>query len=573
MGSIERGEIRLDSPASHGLHPERRNRLPWELEVGSWKLIAALIIACAELSSAQHYEHPLPADFNEPIRLYTTGLGTFTRPISSSNAEAQSYFNQGFQLMYGFAKVEAGRSFREAQKRDPDCAICYWGEAWAWGPYVNGRMTAAHAGRAHAAIQKAVALADQHANPKEQALIRAMSLRYPQPSAGAGSKDPALRATAMIDQAGPSDLAYADAMARVAAAYSDDLDVATLYAEALFLLLPRPSAFPVDDPTVTRVLAVLEGALKRDVKHPGACHLYIHMTELTPEPQRAVACAEYLGNSIPGASHINHMPAHVWTKVGRWGDAVAASLQAWQSDQKAAKGEGFLTYPAHDLHMLVYAASWDGQSSVALQAARGFTRLTDDPMLHALVLVRFGRFQEVESLGPRPANELSAGMWDFAHGYAALRRGDLGTARTFLERLQNASVTSKSMFRVHRVGALLGLVSEILDGEIALAGGYISGAITAFYRAAVQDGMTVDDPEPLPFAVRHWLGAALVQAKRFSEAERVYREDLARHPHNGWALVGLQQALRGQGRPTREVDEELRKSWARADVRISASRF
>lgn len=522
---------------------------------------------------AQHYEHPLPADFNEPIRLYTTGPGTFTRPISSSNAEAQAYFNQGFQLMYGFAKAEAGRSFREAQKRDPDCAICYWGEAWAWGPYVNGRMTSAHAGRAHAAIQKAVALADQHANPKEQALIRAMSLRYPQPSAGAGSNDPALRATATIDRAGPSDRAYADAMARVAAAYSDDLDVATLYAEALFLLLPRPSAFPVDDPTVTRVLAVLEGALKRDVKHPGACHLYIHMTELTPEPQRAVACAEYLGNSIPGASHINHMPAHVWTKVGRWGDAVAASLQAWQSDQKAAKGEGFLTYPAHDLHMLVYAASWDGQSSVALQAARGFTRLTDDPMLHALVLVRFGRFQEVESLGPRPANELSAGMWDFAHGYAALRRGDPGTARTFLERLQNASVTAKSMFRVHRVGALLGIVSEILDGEIALAGGYISGAITAFYRATVQDGMTVDDPEPLPFAVRHWLGAALVQAKRFSEAERVYREDLARHPHNGWALTGLQQALRGQGKPTREVDEALRASWSRADIEISASRF
>ena len=518
---------------------------------------------------AQHYEHPLPADFNEPIRLYTTGLGTFTRPISSSNAEAQAYFSQGFQLMYGFAKVEAGRSFREAQKRDPDCAICYWGEAWAWGPYVNGRMTAAHAERASAAIQQAVALAGKHANMKEQVLIRAMSVRYVKPATGSSA---GASQTPMAP--GPSDRAYADEMARVAAAYPDDLDVATLYAEALFLLLPRPRAFPVDDPTVSRVLTVLEGALKRDVKHPGACHLYIHMTELTPEPQRAVACAEYVGNSIPGASHINHMPAHVWTKVGRWGDAVAASLQAWQSDQKAAKGEGFLTYPAHDLHMLVYAAAWDGQSSVALQAARGFTRLTSDSMLHSLVLVRFGRFPEVESLGPRPDNDLSGGMWDFAHGYAALRRGDMGTARAVLERLQNASVTTKSMFRTHSVGGLLAIVAEILDGEIALAGGHLSGAITAFYRAAVlEGGSTVDDPEPLPFAVRHWLGAALIQAKRFSEAERVYRDDLARHPHNGWALVGLQQALRGQGKPTREVDEDLRQSWARADVKIAASRF
>ena len=514
----------------------------------------------AASASAQHYEHPLPADFSEPIRLYTTGLGTFTRPISSKNAEAQAYFNQGFQLMYGFAKVEAGRSFREAQKRDPDCAICYWGEAWAWGPYVNGRMTAAHAERAYAATQKANALADKHANPKEQVLIRAMSARYAE----------------RFDQARQADrdLAYANEMARAAKRYPDDVDVATLYAEALFLLLPRPRVFPVNDPTVSRVLAVLEGALKRDVRHPGACHLYIHMTELTPEPQRAVACAEFLGNSIPGASHINHMPAHVWTRVGRWGDAVRASLQAWQSDQKAAKGEGFLTYPAHDLHMLVFAASWDGQSSVALQAARGFTRVTSDPMLHALALVRFGRFQEIESLGPRPAGEIPAGMWDFAQGYAALRRGDAGAARRFAEPLRKAASSSTSTFRVHPASFLLGIVSGILDGEVALAGGNAAAGISALTRAVtLQDGLLIDDPAPFPFAARHWLGAALVEEKRFAEAERVYREDLVRHPHNGWALVGLQQALRGQGKPSREVDDDLRASWARADVKISASRF
>jgi hypothetical protein len=370
------------------------------------------------------------------------------------------------------------------------------------------------------------------------------------------------------------DLAYANAMARVAASYPDDLDVATLYAEALFLLLPRPRVFAVDEPTVSRVLTVLEGALKRDVRHPGACHLYIHMTELTPEPQRAVPCAEHLGSSIPGASHINHMPAHVWTRVGRWGDAVRASLQAWQSDQKAAKGEGFLTYPAHDLHMLVFAASWDGQSSVALQAARGFTRVTSDPMLHALALVRFGRWQDIGSLGPRPGSEIPAGLWDFAHGYAALRRGDGAAARTFADTLRRTAASSSSTFRVHRASSLLGIVSGILDGEIALAGGDSAAAIGALTRAVtLQDGLLIDDPAPLPFAARHWLGAALLGAKRFAEAERVYREDLARHPHNGWALVGLQQALRGQGKPARGVDEELRTAWARADVKIGASRF
>ena len=525
------------------------------------RLVGSLLVVVSAIQpGAQHYEHPLPADFDEPIRLYSTGLGTFTRPISSKNAEAQAYFNQGFQLMYGFAKVEAGRSFREAQKRDPDCAICYWGEAWAWGPYVNGRMTAAHAERAYAAIQKAAARAGAHVSPNERALIRAMGERY------AERFDPARQAD--------RDLAYANEMARVAASHPDDLDVATVYAESLFLLLPRPRVFAVDDATVSRVLTVLEGALKRDVRHPGACHLYVHMTELTPEPQRAVACAEYLGNAIPGASHLNHMPAHVWTRVGRWGDAVRASLQAWQSDQKAAKGEGFLTYPAHDLHMLVFAASWDGQSSVALQAARGFTRVTSDPMLHALALVRFGRFQETENLGPRPANEIAAGMWDFAQGYAALRRGDRAVARKFAELLRKTAASSTSTFRVHPASSLLGIVSGILDGEVARAAGDTAAGIGALTRAVtLQDGLLIDDPAPFPFAARHWLGAALVEAKRFAEAERVYREDLTRHPRNGWALVGLQQALRGQGKPTREVDDELRASWTRADVKITASRF
>ena len=360
------------------------DRTPLARESGVWwKFVVASLIAlaCAPVATAQHHENALPRDFDQPIALYQSGLGTFMRPISSRNSDAQAYFNQGFQLMYAFAKTEAGRSFREAQKRDPNCAICYWGEAWAWGPYVNGRMTVEHAARAHAAIQKALALADAHANPKEQALIRAMAVRYVE------RFDPATR----LEQ----DRAYADAMARVAAAYPDDLDIATLYAEALFLLLPRPGAFAVDEPTVARVLAVLEAALTRDLRHPGACHLYIHMTELTPDPGRAAPCAQHLGDAIPGASHINHMPAHVWTRIGRWGDAVEASLRAWQSDQKAAKGTGVMTYPAHDLHMLTYAAAMDGQRSVALQAARGFARLTNDSMLLALVLVRFGQFDEV----------------------------------------------------------------------------------------------------------------------------------------------------------------------------------
>jgi hypothetical protein len=267
------------------------------------------------------------------------------------------------------------------------------------------------------------------------------------------------------------------------------------------------------------------------------------------------------------------MPAHTWTRVGRWGDAVRASLQAWQSDQKAAKGEGFLTYPAHDLQMLVYAASFDGQSAPAISAARGLAKLTGDPMYLALALVRFGRFEDIATLGERPQSAIAAGMWDFAHGYASLRSGHVDAARQYLASVV-AARSSSAVFKIHPAKVLLGTVGGILEGEIERSSGNLPGAIAALERAvALNDSIVLDDPEPLPLPARQWLGAALIDARRFADAERVYREDLKRHPHTGWSLIGLQLALKGQGRASTEVDADLRASWSRADIPIEASRF
>jgi hypothetical protein len=277
---------------------------------------------------------------------------------------------------------------------------------------------------------------------------------------------------------------------------------------------------------------------------------------------------------MPGASHINHMPSHTWSKVGRWGDAVRASLRAWESDQKAATGDAVMTYPAHDLQMLVFAASMDGQGALALRAGQGLAKLTRDPMYHALVLVRFGRFDEIAKIGARPTGDLAGGMWDFAQGYAQLRRSDATSALGSLERLRVTAAQSKAVFKVHPVKTLLGTVGGILDGEIRRAAGDLPGALAAFERAvSLEDGLLVDEPEPLPFAARHWLGACLLAAKRPADAERVYRADLARHPHNGWALVGLRQALEARGMPTSAVADDLRASWVRADIQLRASRF
>jgi tetratricopeptide (TPR) repeat protein len=525
-------------------------------------LAATAHAAWAQMAPMDHQEMPaLPRTFNEPMPLSPKALGNFHRPISSSNAEAQAYFNQGFQLEYAFDKQGAIRSFREAEKRDPDCAICYWGEAWAWGSYLNAPMPASDAPHAYAAIHKAVQLAATRATAVERAFIQALSVRYVE------KFDPQKRR----DQ----DAAYAEAMRKVQEQFPNDLDAATLYADALFLMEPRRGSRDINTPNVQRILGVLEAVLSKDIRHVGACHLYVHLTEATTSPEKAEACAEYLGDAIPGASHINHMPSHTWNLVGRWADSVRANLRAWHSDQMAAIGEGFAIYPEHNLQMLAYAAAMDGQGAIAIQAAKDYAKTTRSNMFHILVLVRFGRFDEIPPIakGDNYASPIEAGIWNFGQGYASLRTGDREFARAYLAHVREAAAEDAT-YRFHSAHNLVGTLGGILEGEIHRAEGDLDMAIASFQSAvALQDAMIYDEPEPLPFAARHWLGAALLEAKRYPDAERVYREDLSKHPRNGWSLLGLKTALDAQGKPSAELDRQFQASWARSDTWIRASRF
>ena len=526
-----------------------------------YAVVLAALAVCLAVPCAARAQQPRSVydRYTEPIQIFTVGLGTFSRPMSSTNKEAQAFFDQGFQMMYAFAKPEAVRSFRESWKRDPECAICYWGEAWAWGSYLNAPMTAEESPHAYAAVQKALSLKSK-ATPQERSLIDALAVRYVEKFDGA----------TRVEQ----DRAYADAMQKVSAQYPDDLDIATLYADALFLLEPRRGTRDVNDPSVHRLHQVLEAILARDVRHPGACHLYVHATESTIVPGRAEACAEFLGRSIPGASHINHMPSHTWNEVGRWGDSVRANLEAWHSDQKAAIGQGFAIYPEHNLHMLLYAASYDGQGAIAMRAGKDYTKLTGESFYEVLTLIRFGRFDEVLQVTSRPKPDIQGGLWDFAQGYAHLKQGNSDFASLYLERVKKAADSSKAAFRVHPAKSLLSIVAGILEGEIQRTAGNLDAAIASFQTAAsTQEALVYDEPEPLPFSAFHWLGAALVEAKRFDEAEKAYRAELKDHPHNGWSLLGLKLALEGMGKESSEVASDLEASWSRADTWIRSSRF
>lgn len=519
--------------------------------------------------------HPLTAQDaeegvgNDEFPLYRTVTGPLSRDITTDSPRAQAYFDQGLQLIYAFSLPQAIASFEEAQRIDPECAMCWFGEAWARGPYLNGGMREANAPEAFEAIQRAGALAEEEgrATAVERAMIDAMSLRYEEVEDE--ERRPGL------------DSLYSQAMERVYAEFPEDLDVGTLYAESLMLLNPARGEYEIEDPFVQRIHAVLEEILEQDISHPGACHIYIHATEATDRPEKAEACAEGLGMAIPGSSHINHMPSHTYNRIGRWNAAVRSNLDAWHADQKAAWDEGISYGATHNLHMLLFAGSMAGQGAVSLLAAKNYAEQVNGGVFYeALVMLRFGWFDEILELDPdlRPEQPIQGGLFDFARGYAHLRDGDPHLARAYLERIREARETAgeDAQIRGASADAVLGIVASILEGEILRDAGDLNGAIGRFERAvALHDGLPYSEPELLNFGSRHWLGAALLEAGRPEDAETVYRASLEKHPHNGWSIYGLEQSLRAQGRTAEaeEARQRFREAWSETDTLIRGSIF
>jgi tetratricopeptide (TPR) repeat protein len=508
---------------------------------------------------AQHEAHAAPATADTSIALFSN-LGPHTRPITTKVPAAQAYFNQGMRLAYGFGMPEARRSFEAAIARDSSCAMCHWGLAWSLGPYVNGGMDSTRGVRAYRAIQRAKALS-ANASDTERALIDAMVARYVElPKRGTRA---------------PADTAYMKAMREVAKRYPRDLDVLSLFGESMMVLRPwnywtRAGA---PQPGIEELVSTLETALSRDPRHPGACHLYIHTVEASTNPARAESCADLLIDGMPGASHMRHMPSHIYMRIGRYADGVRSNQLAWIADQQAKHGGATAIYPAHNLHMLLFAAAYDGQSAVALQAARDLAKLESGAAHHHLLtLARFGRWDEILAM-PAPDRAFRLAIWHYARGLAELRIGQPANARISLGALDAA--VADSLPRGQRVQ--LRLARAILSAEIDAAAKKYDAAVQTLERARIveSDSLEYDEPEEWIVPVRQVLGAILLDAGRAADAEVAYRGELTAHPENGWSLYGLHRALDAQGKKA-EADAALarfRKAFARADISIRSSRF
>lgn len=510
-------------------------------------------------------------------------LGNVHFRITTGSAVAQRHFDEGLAWCYAFHHQEALRCFGAAVAADPQCAMAHWGLAYAAGPHINNMaMSPEVAQRAHHDAQRAKALA-AGATPLEVALIDAITARYASPPP---------------DERKQLDAAYATAMRGVYSAHGANPDVAALFAESLMNLWPwdlwRADGTP--QPDTLEIVQVLERLLAAHPNHPQGCHLYIHATEASPQPERAERAAERLRTLAPAAGHLTHMPSHTFVRVGRYEDAAEANRRGIAADQRIVERTGrvgfYEIYRAHNYHFLAYSAMFAGREEEAIAAAQDLVReLPADvvqqlaPVLETFmgvpyeVLVRFGRWDEMLAQPEPPAWSKGArALWRCGRGVALAALGRIDEARAERERFRAAvaEVPAEWTFGNNPVRSVLAVGDAFLDGEIEFRAGNHDAAFAAL-RVAVErnDALRYDEPWGWMVPPRHALGALLLEAGRHAEAEAVYREDLQRNPNNGWALHGLAECCRELGKPDEAaaLDGRFAAAWRHATVRIASSCF
>jgi tetratricopeptide (TPR) repeat protein len=543
--------------------------------------VAAVLVGVAALAAslptaAQHAHQALPPAATE----LHPGLGDYHFPITTANPEAQVYFDHGIRLLYGFNHDEAARYFRRAAELDPQAPMPHWGVALSIGPNYND--TAVDEARARATYD-AVENAKQraaNASPRERDYVAALGLRYPSP-------EPA------SDWLG-FHRAYSEAMRAMVEKYPDDVDAATLFAESLMMLRPWQlwSLEGEPAPGTPELVAVLESVLKRDPNHPGANHFYIHAVEASRNLERAIPSAMRLMTLTPGAGHLVHMPGHIFLQTGDFDLAAETNVKASAADRAfiertGATGVYPLMYWTHNIHFIAYARAQQGRYEEAKQAALEMVDNVGDGDLEMQMLEGFRlyplmvdlRFHRWDTLlaTPEPARSrlLSHAFWRYARAMALAAQGrarDAAAEQRRFER-ERAAVPPEGQYLINnKAGDLLALAAATLDAQVATARGDDAAAIEAWRRAVtLEAALQYDEPPAWFYTVRESLGAALLQAGRHAEAERVFREALETRPRDGRLLFGLWQTLLAQERASEGllVQQQFTRAWREATVPLT----
>ncbi|QDU59059.1 tetratricopeptide repeat protein [Aeoliella mucimassa] len=540
-----------------------------------FSLCAALAVCLSSVAVAE-----LPA----PLVDNYYNIGKIHQQVSTDNREAQLWFDRGLAMCYGFNHEEAIRCFDKAVALDPQLAIAYAMKAYAMGPNFNNMEITRDTMLAADSVSKTSLEHLEQASPLERMVIEAIDKR----SGESVPED--------FDQRGPFNQAYADAMAKAYAEHGDSPFVAELYAESLMNLQPWKH-WSVDgkpgEQTPT-IVEVIERGLAAQPNHAGLCHMYVHVMEASPTPGKALPAANRLRTAVPGSGHLVHMPTHIDVLVGDYASVVKSNSEAIEVDKVFLDREGplnfFSLYRLHNYHFLVYGAMFDGQSQQALAAARAINQQVPEEMLKEQVdfldafmpttfhvMVRFGRWDDILN-EPTPPEYLpmsrAVRLYARTLAYAATERVEQAEAeqQKFLEAVK--LVPESSLLFQNTSLDILGIAEAMVAGEIAYRKGEYDQAF-AHLREAVRrdDALNYDEPWGWMQPARHALGALLLEQGHYAESEAVYREDLARHPKNPWALHGLVESLVKQGkeREAAQYVDDLEASCQRADVTINRS--
>ncbi len=531
-----------------------------------------LVFIASAVAFAQPEQHS--SSGHEPAKLMP-GLSDLHHPVSTKNAEAQKFFNQGLALIYAFNHEEARRSFEQAARLDPKLAMAQWGIALAVGPnYNEPQIDPSRLLAADRALEKANELA-AGASEKERDYIEALTKRFH-----------------ILTDLKKSAVDYKDAMAALHKKYPDDVDAAVLYADSLMNLIPWQLWTKDGKPAegTLEIVAVLEAAIKRDPNHIGANHLYIHAVEASKTPARALESANKLGKLAPNAGHLVHMPSHIHIRTGDYEAAAKSNEAAAEVDRAYIKATGARgMYPAmyysHNLHFQVEAYNRIGKYAEAKRAA---TQLRDNvrghlkemPMLEGFlpsavfVDLRFNRWDEILKLAaPGSETPITSALWHYARGVAFAAKGTLSEAETERQLFANGSkaISGETPFGLNTAASIFRIAEQVLEARIAAAKGDRRAAVDHWRKAgAAQDELNYDEPPGWYYPVRESLGAALLMAGNAAEAEKVFRKDLEDNPRNGRSLFGLAESLKKQGKAqdAREAQAEFEKAWKNADVKL-----